>query len=304
MPILMCIGFDNPNRLRRNVYYLAYRGVRFKLMQGHPRLSRDVLMSIAPSRDDGTAQQRIYEAAGEFLSALSWKNGFRIAFDYVGHVGAPEAFRLRQAKLRWTGPPQVPHHGHALGFDIDPIPSIQTDKQRLALAMFREAYSCNNVLLSFLLYWQIIEIGRTRAVDWVNKYWSRPPRGFHVPRSDIQKLPLLGQKLGQYLEDDCRHAIAHIRRRKGSRTLKFDKIDEVARLAFSTNVVRRFARLYIEKALRLTKEMYLVWKGGRSFPEYVEKSSVKSRSLRPAYSWSAPIAKQPRLGRPLRSRNR
>ena len=165
----MCIGFDNPNRLRRNVYYFAYRGVRFKLMQGHPRLSRDVLMSIAPSRDDGTAQQRIYEAAGEFLSALSWKNGSRIVFDYVGHVGASETFRLRQANMRWTGPPQVPYHGHTLGFDIDPIPSIQSDEQRLALAMFREAFSCNNTLLSFLLYWQILEIGGAKAVDWVNK---------------------------------------------------------------------------------------------------------------------------------------
>jgi len=69
MPILMNIGFDNPSRLRRNVYYFSYNGVRFKLIQGHPHL-RDVLLTIVPVGDDKVAQSA-YAAAGDFLSALS-----------------------------------------------------------------------------------------------------------------------------------------------------------------------------------------------------------------------------------------
>ena len=117
--------------------------------------------------------------------------------------------------MRWTGPPGVPYRGHALGYDIDPIPAIQTDEQRLALALFREAFSCNNVLLSFLLYWQIIEIAGTDAVEWVDRNWRCPPRGFQIPTEDIQRLPLSGRTLGKYLLEDGRHAIAHIRRTKG-----------------------------------------------------------------------------------------
>jgi len=205
---------------------------------------------------------------------------------------------LRQANTQWTGPPGVPYRGHALGFDIDPIPAIQTPEQRQALAMLREALSSNNPLLSFLLCWQVLEVGGTNAVSWVNKTWSRPPSGFRVPNADIQKLPLAGKKLGEYLSDDCRGAVAHIRRETGRRALRFDNIEEVARLAFSARVVRCFARQYGEQHLGLDKKMYLVRKGGRGFPEYVEESLLHLSSFHSAYSLSAPIAKQPTLRQP------
>jgi hypothetical protein len=186
-----------------------------------------------------------------------------------------------------------------LGFNIDPIPSIETPEQRLALAMFREALSSNNVLLSFLLCWQVLEIGQsTNAVGWVNKTWSRPPTGFRVPTSDIQRLPLAHKRLGEYLLDDCRGAIAHIRREPGRRALRFDDIEEVARLAFSARVVRQFARYYVQRDLGLDKKMYLVRRDGRGFPEYVEASLLSRGSFRRAYDPSSAPVKQPRLRRP------
>ncbi len=43
MPFLMHIAFDNPFRLKRNVHYFEYGGVRFKLLAsiftGRSRLS-------------------------------------------------------------------------------------------------------------------------------------------------------------------------------------------------------------------------------------------------------------------------
>ncbi len=248
----------------------------------------------------GDAQQAAYAAAGEFLSALSWKNGSRIAFDYVGRIGWPTAAPLRRANFRWTGPPQVPYQGHALGFDIDPIPTITNDDQRRALAMVREALSSNNVLLSFLLYWQVMEIGHARPSEWVNWVWKQPPPGFRVPTADIAKLPLGALPLGDYLWEDCRSAIAHIRRSPGKRALRFDNIDEVGRLAFSSNVVAYFARQYIKRELGLTGKMFLARKRGRAFPEFVDEASFDPRTH--AYSWSAPIAKQPTLKVPRRIR--
>jgi hypothetical protein len=299
--ILMCIGFDNPMRLRRNVYYFTYCGVRFKLIQGHPRLSRDVLLSIAPSRDDRDGQQNIYAAAGEFLSALSWRSGSRIGFQYSGNIGWPPALGLRRAKLHWVGAPQVPYQGHSTGHDIDPIPWIQTAEQRRALAMYREAASSNNVLLEFLLFWQILEISHNKkASEWVNTNWEAMPRSLKPAVADVQKLSLGGRRLGDYLWDDCRSAIAHLQRRSGLRALRFDNLDELTRLAFSTRVVRQLARFYVENVLGLSGHLVLARRYGHGFPEFVERSACDGQAFVHAYPWSAPIAKEPRLNVPRR----
>jgi hypothetical protein len=302
MAVVMHIGFDNPRRLKRNVYYFAYKGVRFKLLQGHA-LNRDVLMTEVPA-DDAVAVQSAFSAAGEFLSALSWANGSRIAFDYVGNLGG-EHLTLRRANTRWTGPARVPFQGYATGFDIEPIPAIKTAEQGLALAMLREGFAANNTLLSFLLYWQVMEINSSSnaAANWVTKTWIRPRSDFIVPRDDIKHLPLNGRKLGDYLLNDCRDAIAHIRRTEGRRPLRFDNLEEVARMEYSARVASRFAHEYVVQKLRLTEDLWLVRRYGRGFPEYVEEQVLRSDSqFQPAYDRSRHIRRQPPFRQRLRRR--
>jgi len=50
--------------------------------------------------------------------------------------------------------------GHSVGYDINRIPEIETEEQRDALVLFREASSSNNDYLAFLFFWQVIEIGK------------------------------------------------------------------------------------------------------------------------------------------------
>lgn len=264
----MHICFDNSLRLERRVYYLEYRGVRFKLIQNNQRKWSDVLLTLVPS-NDGAAQQRAYTAAGEFLSALSWENGSRIALENGGGFSVPEHYTLRQARCRVFSFPQIPFGGHVTGYGLSVIPNIENDEQRIALTLFREARSSNKVWLSFLLYWQVIHVGENDPVGWINRVYYKQSK-VHVRAEERRQLPLGGRRLGEYLQEDCRHAIAHIRRYPGRRFLRFDAGDENRRLAVSTRVVERFAKHYIRESLSLKKKLYLVRRGGRGFPTYVD----------------------------------
>jgi hypothetical protein len=281
MPFLMHIAFDNSRRLERRVYYLEYRGVRFKLIQNDPRKWSDVLLTLVPSHDRA-GQQQAYTAAAEFLSALAWQNGSRVTLENAGGMGVPEGYTLRQARCRIFTFPQIPFGGHVRGFGLSVIPHIETDAQRVALTLFREARSSNKVWLSFLFYWQVMEVGGDDPVTWINRVYYKQSK-VHVRQEDLRKLPLRGRRLGEYLQEDCRHAIAHIRRKPGGTPLQFDVGDENLRLAISSRVVEQFAEHYIRAVLALSKRLHLVRSRGRGFPRYVDQATMRSRYLVPAY---------------------
>ena len=281
MPYLMHIAFDNGRRLSRNVHYLEYKGVRFKLIQNNPRKWSDVLLTIIQENHDSDAQQVAFAAAGEFLSALSWHNSSPITLRHIGGHGIRAGFRLRQAQCRSFDFPDLPFQGQITGYGISQIADIRNDSQRVALTLYREALSSNKELFSFLFYWQIIEIQNRDAVGWINKMQARRPQRLYLDARDIQRLPLGRRRLGEYLQDDCRHAIAHIRRRPGLAPLRFDDEDEGRRLAISTRIVQELARHYIRTALGVGGTLHLVRPGSGGFPRYVDETYLHQHRTRP-----------------------
>jgi hypothetical protein len=150
---------------------------------------------------------------------------------------------------------------------------VATEEQRIALALFREAFSSNKVMLSFLFYWQILEIADNKPSEWVDDLCGRLPKP-DLPRRDIGQLSLGSKSLGKYLWDDCRSAIAHIKREPGrGAELKFDLAMESTRLAVSTRVVESLARLYILETLRLRGKMRLRPGDDPVFPVFVDEES-------------------------------
>lgn len=282
MPYLMNICFDNSCRLRRKYYLLEYRGVRFKLIQNNPRKWSDVLLTILP--DSSQVQvDKAFTIASEFLSALSWKNRARVMMSTGGGAGVPDGYTLGRAKCRVFTFPRIPFGGHVVGFDIGTIPKIDTEEQGIALTLFREANGSNNDYLSFLFYWQVMETGGTTPDKWVDKAYGRKRHKLRLTRDEIARLPLGGKSLGTYLLDDCRHAIAHIKRKPGKKKLELDQREERRKLTMSTWVVKEFAHLYIRDVLNLKDRLYLVRHTKRSFPIYVDRKHVSAHHCVPAY---------------------
>lgn len=273
----MHIGFDNSSRLCRDVYYFEYKGIRFKLIQNNIRKWCDVLLTIICGRDNEGAKNEAYTAASEFLSALSWENNSQVTVHNPGGVGVREDYRLRQAKCSIFDLPRIPCCGAlTVGYDICSIPEIETEAQRDALIMFREASSSNNYYLAFLFFWQILDIGSGDAIGWINKTYHSRHNKLRLSKDVSKILPLNGKKLGNYFYDDCRNAIAHIfKRRPGKVRLKLDTPANNARIIESTRVIKEFARFYIIDNLKLKRQMYLVRRYGRGFPVFVSEKELE-----------------------------
>ncbi len=282
MAYLMNICFDNSRRLRRRHYLFEYRGVRFKLIQQNPRKWADHLLTIVPDRDQDTRDQA-FSFASEFLSALGWENDARIAIWEAGGRGWPDGDPLSKAVPSVFTFPRIPFGGYALGYDMVRIPKIETETQRVALTLFREAAASNNDYLSFLFYWQTLEANKEHPENVIEKAYRRHRDRLHISQSDLASLPLYGRSLSRYLRDDCRDAIAHITRKPGKKKLELDRAEERTRLAISARVMKAFAEDYIRHVLNLQNHLYLVRKSPRTFPIFADDHFIAMNSCKLAY---------------------
>ena len=253
MAYLMHIGFDNSARLWKNVLYFEYKGVRYKLIQNNNRMYCDVLLTVIPDERKTELIDNAYIVASEFISAM---------FDYH----------------------KIAFCGGSKNNEISVIPEIENNEQREALILFREAKSTNNNYLSFLFFWQILEIGNNQPIGWINKVYRKNRNKLGISKDDIKDLSLKGKKLGDYFYDDFRNAISHIfKRPKGKKRMKIDSPDDNILIDRGRNVIKEFARFYIENELKLKKELYLARKGGRGFPIYVNKEFTRQHYCKEAY---------------------
>lgn len=286
MQHLMHIGFDNSSRLCRDIYYFEYKGIRYKLIQNNIRKWRDVLLTIV--EDDKRSKDQAYIVASEFLTALSWQNHSCIKLSPLGGNSVPDNYDLRKAKCTFFDSPQIPFNSQTLGHDICIIPEIENDEQRTALVLFREATSAYNNYLSFLFYWQVMEMRGTQAAGWVDRIYKKDRSRLRTSADEIGALPLRGKTLGNYLLIDCRHAIAHITRRAGEVSFKLDTPEDNRRIAVSTKIVKEFAYYYIWNELGLSKKMYLIKNDEHKFPAFVTETDIRKTHFVMAYSRLSP----------------
>ncbi len=274
MVYLMHIGFDNSNRLCRNVYYFEYKSVRYKLIQNNSWKWCDVLLTIIPGSYDKKKNDHAYVVASEFLSALSWQIGSMVKLRHSGGAGVSDNCKLRNAKSVIRDFQKIPFVGHHVGYDICTIPKIETEEQKTALILYREASSTNNDYLAFLFFWQVLGTINVDQIGWINKAYRRNRNKIRLTNDEINALPLKGKTPGGYLKD-CRDAIAHIVGRKAGKTiLKLDTPEDNYKISISTRAIRAFAQFYIENKLELKKKMYLVRKNGRGFPTFVDEGDT------------------------------
>ncbi len=273
---LLTIAFDSSSRLSTKTHYFQYRGISFKLIQDNPRKWADHLLTIVESEE---ARILAFRAAAEFLSALAWENHSRVALWDAGYRSWPEPWSLKIARPCMFSFPKINFGGTITGYGISRLPHIENEAQRTALALFREARASNNDYLKFLFNWQVMEVVGGQPVGFINKTFRRNPAKLHIRDEDLSKLPLDGRTLGNYLLDDCRHAIAHLKRKPGQTELDVDDPVDRIRLAHSVRVVVAFAEYFIRENLKLNKTVFL-WQLKRgAIPTYLESADARGRFI-------------------------
>jgi hypothetical protein len=273
MAFVQHIALSNTVRFAEDSYLFEYRDVRFKLVQNDPSKHADVLLTILPGRDE-KAQDHAFAVAGEFVSALAWSIGLPMAVEPAG--GMPEGVAtIEAARCACFGSPQFFTMGNIRGHSISSIAQIETDEQRRALALFREADSANKTIMSFLLYWQVMDIPpqgwpATNPSAWVDDEDSAGRIFLRDDQRDLLDRLRRGRSLGKYLSDDCRNAIAHLRRSARQRVVLFDDREDLRRFRVSSDVAKDLARQYIRAKLGLSKRMTLLREGKDGFPVYIK----------------------------------
>ena len=280
----MHIGFDNSAKLWKNVFYFEYKGIRYKLIQNNSNKYCDVLLTVIPDENSTKLINNAYSIASEFISALSWELNSTAKVKYLGGIGRPINLNLRRAKCCSFGSHEIAFCGESVNNDISTIPEIENNEQRDALVLFREAKSTNNDYLSFLFFWQILEINRNDPISWINKIYRKDRNKLRISIDNIKALPLNDIKLGNYFYDDFRNAISHIfKRPKGKRKIKIDTPNDNNLMSRGRWIIEEFTRFYIENELKLQKKLYLVRKGGKGFPIYLDKEYIGSHYCKVAY---------------------
>jgi hypothetical protein len=218
---------------------------------------------------DEASKENAFSTAAEFLSALAWENKAAVALWNSG--GASYGIgSLKSCKPVVYTFPRIAYQGLVRGYDLVTIPYIQNEYQRIALALFREANASNNEYLSFLFFWQVLEVDGTEPIGFINRIYRKESSKLFLIAGTIKDLPLGLLTLGNYLYDDCRNAISHIRRNPGKKNLDIDRSSERLRLTRSVSVIKEFAEYYIRERLGLKEQLYLCYRNKRDIPRYVD----------------------------------
>ena len=277
------IAFDNTRRLRRNVYYFRYKDQLFKLIQNNPKKHSDVLLTIIDA-PGGMDEEVAYSFASEFLSALSWEIGSQVSMRHSGGYGARAGMSLRSAQCALYDTPKLATHRSPFrNFSIDRIAKITRQEQGTALSLFRDAYACNHLYLSFFLYWQVLETTGGQGSTIANLLYSGIGNAQRLDDA-VSQLRLGSRTLGEYLWDDCRNAIAHIRRDNDRTSIRLDNAADNRRILISTYIVEELARYFIRNTLGVSEVLHLVRCPGTPYPLYADGDYVSSHPCRMAYA--------------------
>jgi hypothetical protein len=125
-----------------------------------------------------------------------------------------------------------------------------------------------------------MEIRDNDPVGWIDDTVGQHPLVLASSNIALSDLPLQGRSLGQYLLEDCRHAIAHIRRKPGRKPLRFDDEEENGRLWRSAQVTQELARHYIGSELGVIERLYLVRPHEGGFPRYLDEATIRQGSYK------------------------
>jgi hypothetical protein len=247
MAFMMEMALDNSRRFRRKRYVFEYRGVQFMLVQDNPRKWADHLLTLVPD-NDSPARDYAFSVAAEFVSALAWETGGRMMLGDASEQSVPNDSTIHDAKPTHRTFPRIPYGGPIIGYDVYRIPRVVSEAHRIALALFREAHGSNNDYLSFLFFWQVLTVEGRQGSEVVNDAFKSARNRVRLSKDTLDSVSLgQHQSLGDYLNEDCRNAIAHIKRDAGRRATDLNERDERRRFAVGVDVIREFAAHYIRE---------------------------------------------------------
>jgi hypothetical protein len=240
------IGVDNQVTWPKNETLVKFDKYHFVLMPKTVDKVQSVHVDLSANRlNDRDAMTVI----NRFLSVMTWCCD-QYAIMQIGWSGNPVPVPVAKRDLAFATTSQWIFNRK--------IPA--TDDQRRALALYREARNAeDNFLVSYavLNFFKVIEVKYPNRGDVKN--WFRDK--YEILKSDSQYAETLAdfaklfgdKKPHEYIYDSCRVAVSHVSPRSKSDP---DDSHEMTRLHKAADVLKIFARWFIENELGVSDSLY------------------------------------------------
>lgn len=200
----LATAFDSAEQDPRDYLKVEYGGLTLHIKPGHG----DAVSVISTFLEDNTAYTQAQLVINRFLSAMAWKDGW--PFATLGSVvrGALPT----QRDDPWFGYSEKRVLANTLisQFDFEYLQEPSGQKQKLALALYREGVTSNMDFYGFLSFYKVINIGYANGhqqVAWINANLHKMSNRFAQDR--LTKLRATESDIGTYLLRQGRDAIAH-----------------------------------------------------------------------------------------------
>ena len=197
----------------------AYPGIAVKALRGENQAAKELIL--------------------RFLSVLAWVEGSGVIPVSFGGGGRLYAFiRPKGGMLNVREK-----------FDLRYLPEVTDQKQKLAIALMREARGLQHVAFSFLSFYRVLEVavGKKRIATWIGSAVGRVRDG--RAKDALSKLRASGiTDIANHLYVSGRCAIAHA---GGNPIVDPDDPTDAARLYEERPLIEGLAELAIEEELGL-----------------------------------------------------
>lgn len=208
----------------------------------HEGSQTPTLPAIAIKTDDyGLSKEEARREIMRLASAIAWQEGQKL--EIVGFMGGSLPRSMGIAR----------NNAVTEYLDGEYLPVPEDENARAALAFFREGMSLDNPFYSFLSFYKAFTVavpdGPKRGA-WMNEH--RDSLNVKDAKDRLDELESEGVEVGDYIYEQCRHAIAHADREP---FVNPDDTDDHYRLAKDLPLMRNYARVAIEESFGIKNTM-------------------------------------------------
>lgn len=197
-------AFDSAIEDPRDYLKTEYGGLTLHIKPGHRDAVNLVSVFLEEPSKDGDARLTV----NRFLSAMAWKE--EQEFVTLGSIGSGATIADKDKPRFNYSEGRVLRYRVISRFDFEHLQDPPDQKQKLALALFREGLNSNMPFYRLLSFFKIVNIGFGKGreqVDWINANLGKVRNMWGQER--LQELSGSVADVGDYLWVQGRNAIAH-----------------------------------------------------------------------------------------------
>jgi len=280
MAYIIQVDFDSYWKLAKASYVFKYRDNSYRMLRGRGQgrnKERDCILSII---DEGQVDNVAREIM-IYLGCLSWEHRTPMLVTLAGGRGYGGRLGIKTVRRSIITKRMLP--SQMLYLTINRIPYVETKDQEDAIGLYREAMASGSPFYKFLCLWNILNIPTRKTglvINWVNDAIKNKKHRIY-PNHHIDVLSKKGVDIGKHLDDECRDAIAHIRRDLPSKThIDINSNKDYGRIAASAYFLEDLSRLYVAEELKLIKSQFLYQRKTRDIPEYLTEEEIQGKALK------------------------